>query len=92
MRRVDHLVVGPQPFFEETQQIGLPTGVKAQTRLIQQQNVLGVVVTTQRREPDQKREEPDEAGASLVEAKRQEWRDYIMQVTDWELKNYLPKY
>jgi len=28
----------------------------------------------------------------FVEAKRQEWRDYITQVTDWELKNYLLKY
>jgi glutamine synthetase len=27
-----------------------------------------------------------------VEAKRQEWRDYITQVTDWELENYLRKY
>ncbi|MGH7680315.1 MAG: type I glutamate--ammonia ligase [Gemmatimonadaceae bacterium] len=28
----------------------------------------------------------------FVEAKRQEWRDYIMQVSDWELENYLLKY
>ncbi|HJQ19916.1 MAG TPA: type I glutamate--ammonia ligase [Gemmatimonadaceae bacterium] len=28
----------------------------------------------------------------FVEAKRQEWRDYITQVTDWELANYLLKY
>jgi glutamine synthetase len=28
----------------------------------------------------------------FVEAKRQEWRDYITQVTDWELENYLRKY
>ena len=28
----------------------------------------------------------------FVEAKRQEWRDYITQVTDWELENYLLKY
>ena len=28
----------------------------------------------------------------FVEAKRQEWRDYITQVTAWELDNYLLKY
>jgi len=28
----------------------------------------------------------------FVEAKRQEWRDYITQVTEWELENYLLKY
>jgi glutamine synthetase len=28
----------------------------------------------------------------FVEAKRQEWREYITQVTDWELENYLLKY
>jgi glutamine synthetase len=28
----------------------------------------------------------------FVEAKRQEWREYITQVTDWELSNYLLKY
>ena len=28
----------------------------------------------------------------FVEAKRQEWRDYITQVTDWERENYLLKY
>jgi glutamine synthetase len=28
----------------------------------------------------------------FIEAKRQEWRDYIMQVSDWELENYLLKY
>jgi len=28
----------------------------------------------------------------FIEAKRQEWRDYITQVTDWELENYLVKY
>jgi glutamine synthetase len=28
----------------------------------------------------------------FIEAKRQEWRDYITQVTDWELENYLLKY
>jgi glutamine synthetase len=28
----------------------------------------------------------------FLEAKRQEWRDYITQVTTWELENYLLKY
>jgi glutamine synthetase len=28
----------------------------------------------------------------FIAAKRQEWRDYISQVTDWELSNYLLKY
>ena len=28
----------------------------------------------------------------FVEAKRQEWRDYITQVSAWELDNYLAKY
>ena len=28
----------------------------------------------------------------FVEAKRQEWREYITQVTDWERENYLLKY
>ena len=28
----------------------------------------------------------------FLEAKRQEWRDYITQVTEWELENYLLKY
>ena len=28
----------------------------------------------------------------FVEAKRQEWREYITQVTTWELENYLLKY
>jgi len=28
----------------------------------------------------------------FIEAKRQEWRDYITQVTNWELENYLLKY
>jgi glutamine synthetase len=28
----------------------------------------------------------------FVEAKRQEWRDYITQVTNWELESYLLKY
>jgi glutamine synthetase len=28
----------------------------------------------------------------LLSAKRQEWRDYITQVTAWELEEYLEKY
>ena len=28
----------------------------------------------------------------FLEAKRQEWREYITQVTQWELENYLVKY
>jgi glutamine synthetase len=28
----------------------------------------------------------------FIEAKRQEWRDYITQVSSWELDNYLAKY
>jgi glutamine synthetase len=28
----------------------------------------------------------------FVEAKRQEWREYITQVHQWELENYLVKY
>jgi glutamine synthetase len=28
----------------------------------------------------------------FLEAKRREWQDYITQVTDWELRNYLLKY
>jgi glutamine synthetase len=28
----------------------------------------------------------------FVDAKRQEWRDYIGQVSAWELENYLAKY
>jgi len=28
----------------------------------------------------------------FVEAKRQEWRDYITQVSAWELESYLAKY
>jgi glutamine synthetase len=28
----------------------------------------------------------------FVEAKRQEWRDYITQVSPWELETYLAKY
>jgi glutamine synthetase len=30
--------------------------------------------------------------ANFVEAKRQEWRDYITQVSAWELDSYLAKY
>jgi len=29
---------------------------------------------------------------NFLEAKRQEWRDYITQVTQWERDNYLLKY
>ena len=29
---------------------------------------------------------------NFLEAKRQEWRDYITQVTRWEIDNYLLKY
>ena len=29
---------------------------------------------------------------NFLEAKRQEWRDYITQVTQWEIDNYLLKY
>ncbi|HEX6533266.1 MAG TPA: type I glutamate--ammonia ligase [Gemmatimonadaceae bacterium] len=29
---------------------------------------------------------------NFLEAKRQEWREYIMQVSQWELDNYLAKY
>jgi glutamine synthetase len=28
----------------------------------------------------------------FLAAKRQEWRDYITQVSPWELENYLAKY
>ena len=28
----------------------------------------------------------------FLEAKRQEWREYITQVTQWELEQYLAKY
>jgi glutamine synthetase len=34
----------------------------------------------------------DHVTRHFIEAKRQEWRDYIMQVTGWELENYLLKY
>jgi glutamine synthetase len=34
----------------------------------------------------------DHITANFLEAKRQEWRDYIMQVSPWELENYLAKY
>jgi glutamine synthetase len=30
--------------------------------------------------------------ANFVEAKRQEWREYITQVSAWELDSYLQKY
>ena len=29
---------------------------------------------------------------NYIEAKRQEWRDYITQVSAWELESYLAKY
>jgi glutamine synthetase len=28
----------------------------------------------------------------FLQAKREEWREYISQVTQWELENYLLKY
>ena len=31
-------------------------------------------------------------GRQYLEAKRTEWREYIMQVSQWELENYLAKY
>ncbi|HKW11322.1 MAG TPA: type I glutamate--ammonia ligase [Gemmatimonadaceae bacterium] len=34
----------------------------------------------------------DHIATHFVEAKRQEWRDYITQVSPWELENYLAKY
>ena len=34
----------------------------------------------------------DHIARNFVEAKRQEWRDYITQVSPWELENYLAKY
>jgi glutamine synthetase len=34
----------------------------------------------------------DHVTRHFVQAKRQEWYDYITQVTDWELDNYLLKY
>ena len=34
----------------------------------------------------------DHIARHFVEAKRQEWRDYITQVSPWELENYLAKY
>ena len=30
--------------------------------------------------------------SQFLAAKRQEWHDYITQVTSWELENYLAKY
>jgi glutamine synthetase len=29
---------------------------------------------------------------NFIAAKRQEWRDYVTQVSQWELDNYLAKY
>ncbi|MEJ7812320.1 MAG: glutamine synthetase family protein [Gemmatimonadaceae bacterium] len=34
----------------------------------------------------------DHIATNFVEAKRQEWREYITQVSQWELENYLVKY
>ncbi|MEO5568413.1 MAG: type I glutamate--ammonia ligase [Gemmatimonadaceae bacterium] len=34
----------------------------------------------------------DHVTKHFVEAKRQEWREYATQVSDWELENYLAKY
>ena len=34
----------------------------------------------------------DHVARHFLEAKRQEWREYITQVTQWELENYLAKY
>jgi glutamine synthetase len=34
----------------------------------------------------------DHVATHFLEAKRQEWRDYIIQVSRWELDNYLAKY
>jgi glutamine synthetase len=34
----------------------------------------------------------DHVSRHFLEAKRQEWRDYITQVTEWEMRNYLLKY
>ena len=34
----------------------------------------------------------EHVASHYVAAKRQEWRDYITQVTRWELDNYLAKY
>ena len=34
----------------------------------------------------------DHIGRQYLEAKRTEWREYIMQVSQWELDNYLAKY
>ena len=30
--------------------------------------------------------------SNFLEAKRQEWEEYITQVSQWELDNYLAKY
>jgi glutamine synthetase len=34
----------------------------------------------------------DHIATHFLEAKRQEWKDYIIQVSQWELDNYLAKY
>jgi len=34
----------------------------------------------------------DHIAQHFLAAKRQEWRDYISQVSQWELDNYLGKY
>jgi glutamine synthetase len=34
----------------------------------------------------------DHIARNFLEAKRQEWREYISQVSSWELENYLAKY
>ena len=34
----------------------------------------------------------DHVTRHFIEAKRQEWREYITQVSPWELENYLVKY
>jgi len=34
----------------------------------------------------------DHVTRHFVEAKRQEWREYITQVSAWELDSYLAKY
>jgi glutamine synthetase len=34
----------------------------------------------------------DHIARNFLEAKRQEWREYISQVSQWELENYLAKY
>jgi glutamine synthetase len=34
----------------------------------------------------------DHVARHFVQAKREEWREYITQVTSWELENYLVRY